>query len=119
MRYALFSALGALVFAAGCAAPFSYAENRCTGSANRCYTSCTGVQGQNNGPARAACEARCRQSESSCSTGGSATYPSSLASEAGVSAARSQSEKERGYTEWKRRKEAERDGDKDDSSDND
>lgn len=95
-----------LSLAAGCAgAPFSYAEDRCTGSHNQCQTACTGID---NGPARSACIERCYTQEDRCRMTGDDGVGSSLAEESLIGRGRTQSEKEAEYRRWKSQRDRER-----------
>ena len=101
----LFAAgLAGLALAACSSAPFGYAEDRCTGRHNQCQTACTGLQ---DGPARAACIERCYDEENRCRASGYDGTGSSLATDQGVGAARSLTEKEAGYEAWRLQKKRE------------
>ncbi len=94
------------MFAAGCtSAPFSYAEDRCTGQQNQCQSDCAGLD---DGAGRSACIQRCYAVENKCTASGYDGSGSSLAVDRGVGDARSRSEKEAAYEEWRAQKMRER-----------
>lgn len=94
------------IFAAGCtSAPFSYAEDRCTGQHNACQTGCTNLD---DGAARSACIQRCYAVENTCRTTGHDGSGSSLAVDSGAGAARTQKQKEAAYEEWRANRQREK-----------
>ena len=107
MNMKLFFAGAALAFlSAGCtSAPFSYAENRCTGQQNVCQNDCASLD---DGPARSACIQRCYSVEDRCATSGYDGTGSALAVDSGVGASRSRAEKEASYEEWRNKRQRER-----------
>ena len=107
MRIRIISGAAALAaFLGGCSsAPFSYAEDRCTGQHNQCQTDCLGLK---DGPARAACIDRCYDVENMCRSSGYNGAGSSLAVDQGVGAARSEARKESEYEEWRRQRQREK-----------
>ena len=106
MSIRVFSAALISIFAAGCSsAPFSYAEDRCTGQHNSCQTDCASLD---DGAARSACIQRCYAVENTCRASGYDGTGSSLAVDSGVGAAQSQKEKEAAYEEWRANRQRER-----------
>lgn len=97
----------ALILSSCTSAPFSYAEDRCLGSANQCRTSCIGL---NDGAVQSACYATCQDREAACYATGYDGTGSALSEEELIGIARSEAEKEADYQRWKAekaRKEAE------------
>ena len=99
------AALAVLMLGACSSAPFSYADNRCTGQQNQCQNDCSDL---NDGPGRSACIQRCYSVETRCSASGYNGSGSTLAVDSGVAASRSRAEKEAAYEEWRAKKARER-----------
>ncbi len=98
------AALAALTGACS-SAPFSYAEDRCTGQHNQCQTDCAAL---NDGPARSACMQRCYSVEDRCYSSGYDGSGSSLSVDEGVGAARSRAQKEADYEAWRAERQREK-----------
>ena len=103
--YYLPTAIAVLALGACSSAPFSYADNRCTGQQNQCQSDCADL---NDGPGRSACIQRCYSVETRCSASGFDGTGSTLAVDRGVAASRSRVEKEAAYEEWRAQKARER-----------
>ncbi len=101
-KSSLLTIILAPLFLSACAGPpFSYAEDRCVGSANQCRSSCIGI---NDGPAQAACYARCQDRESTCYSTGYDGVGSSLSEESLIGLKKSEAEKQADYERWKAKK---------------
>ena len=97
-------ALFLFMLTTGCAAPFSYAGDRCLGYYNQCRNSCKDVQ---NGPAQSACYERCQERENQCYASGPDGSGSSISEESLIGYSRSEQEKQQGFEAWKAQKERE------------
>ena len=90
-----------LISLAGCAAPFSYAEDRCLGSYNQCRNSCPSID---SGPAQSACFERCLSRQSQCYAVGDDAVGSSLSQDALIGYSRSEAQKQADFEAWKSKK---------------
>ena len=105
LGHAIVFAITASLLSACAGPPFSYAEDRCTGSYNQCRLTCTEIR---QGGAQSACFSRCLDRESQCRATGDDGVGSSLAQDDLIGRAQTDREKEQAFQAFKARKQRER-----------